>query len=114
MELAGVCARRLERLPADRHRAHDAWLGAALPGLFPAFLEWSIQVRTDQVALAGGAWGAVLLLASRRRAWLALVAGVAFGVGWLGTQKLAYIPVLAALLTAAHPPLPPPSPAPPH
>jgi hypothetical protein len=98
--LAGVFALLQELLPADRHRTHDAALGTALLGLFPAFLEWSIQVRTDQVALAGGAWGAVLLLASRRRAWLALVAGVAFGVGWLGTQKLAYIAALAGLLAA--------------
>ena len=98
--LAGVFALLYQLLPADRHRAHDAALGTALLGLFPAFLEWSIQVRTDQVALAGGAWGAALLLASRRRPWLAWVAGVALGVGWLGTQKLAYVAALAGLLAA--------------
>ncbi|TMA33761.1 MAG: hypothetical protein E6J87_09165 [Deltaproteobacteria bacterium] len=98
--LAGVFAILFQLLPADRHRAHDAALGTALLGLFPAFLEWSIQVRTDQVALLGGAWGAVALLASRRRPWLALAAGAAFGVGWLGTQKLAYVAALAALLAA--------------
>jgi hypothetical protein len=96
--LAGVFALLLELLPADRHRWHDAALGTALLGLLPAFLEWSIQVRTDQVALVAGSWGAVALLASRRRAWLALAAGVLFGVGWLGTQKLAYVAVLAGLL----------------
>jgi hypothetical protein len=98
--LAGVFALLVELLPADRHRTHDAALGTALLGLFPAFLEWSIQVRTDQVALLGGAWGAAWLVASRRRPWLAVAAGVAFGVGWLGTQKLAYIAALAALLAA--------------
>jgi hypothetical protein len=87
-------------LPADRHRAHDAALGTALLGLLPVFLEWSIQVRTDQVALLGGVWGAAALVASRRRPWLALAAGGAFGVGWLGTQKLAYVALLAALLAA--------------
>ena len=98
--LAGVFALLLQLLPADRHRAHDAALGTALLGLLPVFLEWSIQVRTDQVALLGGTWGAVALLASRRRPWLALAAGAAFGVGWLGTQKLAYVAALAALLAA--------------
>jgi hypothetical protein len=98
--LSGVFALIYQLLPADRHRTHDAALGTALLGLFPAFLEWSIQVRTDQVALAGGACGAALLLASRRRAWLALAAGMAFGVGWLGTQKLAYVAALAGLLAA--------------
>lgn len=98
--LAGVFALLFQLLPADRHRAHDAALGTALLGLLPAFLEWSIQVRTDQVALLGGTWGAVALLASRRRPWLALAAGAAFGVGWLGTQKLAYVAALAALLAA--------------
>jgi hypothetical protein len=98
--LAGVFALIYQMLPANRHRTHDAALGTALLGLFPAFLEWSIQVRTDQVALVGGAWGAALLLASRRRWWLALLAGGAFGLGWLGTQKLAYVAALAGLLAA--------------
>jgi hypothetical protein len=96
--LAGVFVLLLELLPADRHRMHDAALGTALLGLLPAFLEWSIQVRTDQVALLGGAWGAAALVASRRRPWLALAAGASFGIGWLGTQKLAYVAALAALL----------------
>jgi hypothetical protein len=98
--LAGVFALLLQLLPADRHRVHDAALGTALLGLLPAFLEWSIQVRTDQVALLGGTWGTVALLASRRRPWLALAAGALFGVGWLGTQKLAYLAALGGLLAA--------------
>jgi hypothetical protein len=98
--LAGVFTLLWQLLPADRHRAHDAALGTALLGLLPVFLEWSIQVRTDQVALLGGVWGAAALVASRRRPWLALAAGAAFGVGWLGTQKLAYVALLAALLAA--------------
>ena len=80
------------------HRNHDAALGVALLGLLPAFLEWSIQVRTDQIALAAGTWGAVALLASQRRPALALLAGLAFGVGWLATQKLAYVVALAGVL----------------
>src|SRR5262249_7530528 len=98
--LAGVFALLFALMPEDRHRAHDAALGTALLGLLPAFLEWSIQVRTDQVALLGGSWGAAALVASRRRPWLALAAGAALGVGWLGTQKLAYVAALGALLAA--------------
>jgi hypothetical protein len=98
--LAGVFALLRELLPDDRHRLHDAALGTALLGLLPAFLEWSLQVRTDQVALCAGTWGAVALVASRRRAWLALPAGLAFGVGWLATQKLAYVVGLGVLLAA--------------
>lgn len=82
------------------HRDHDAALGTALLVALPVFLEWSIQVRADQVALAGGAWGTAALLASRRRPAFAVAAGLAFGVGWLGTQKLAYVGALAALLAA--------------
>ena len=96
--LAGVFTLFFQLLPATPHRVHDAALGTALLGLAPVFLEWSIQVRTDQVALAGGAWGAAACVASRRRPALALVAGLCFGVGWLGTQKVAYIAALAFVL----------------
>jgi len=98
--LAGLFALLRQLLPEDRHRLHDAALGTALLGLLPVFLEWSLQVRTDQVALCAGVWGAVALLASRRRPWLALAAGLAFGVGWLATQKLVYVAALGALLAA--------------
>ena len=98
--LAGVFVLLLQLLPAGPQRRHDAALGTALLGLAPVFLEWSIQVRTDQWALCGGAWGAAALLASRRRPWLAALAGLALGVGWLGTEKLAYLAALAALLAA--------------
>lgn len=98
--LAGLFALLRQLLPDDRHRRHDAALGTALLGLLPAFLEWSLQVRTDQVALCAGVWGAVALVGSRRRPWLALAAGVAFGVGWLATQKLVYVAALGALLAA--------------
>jgi MFS family permease len=98
--LAGVFALLVQLLPPGTHRIHDAALGTALLGLAPVFLEWSLQVRTDQVAFAGGAWGAAALVASRRLPALALVAGLCFGIGWLGTQKLAYLAALGGLLTA--------------
>jgi hypothetical protein len=86
--------------PVRDQRFGTALLGAALLGLVPAFLATSLQVRTDQIALAGGAWGGFLLLASRRRAGVALAAGFCFGVGFLGSQKLLYLLALAALLAA--------------
>jgi len=91
--LAQICG------PPARRRTAVA-LGVALLALVPAFLEWSLQVRTDQLALCFGIWGAVLLLASQRRPWLALVAGLLFGLGYLATQKLVYVGALAALLAA--------------
>jgi hypothetical protein len=98
--LAGFYALLAELLRDRPQRHHDALLGVALLALVPAFLEWSLQVRTDQLALAGGVWGGMLLLASKRRAPLALAAGIAFGIGYLGSQKLLYAAALAGLLAA--------------
>jgi hypothetical protein len=69
--------------PAARGRWRDAALGVALLALLPAFLESSLQVRTDQIGLAGGAWGGAALLASRQRPALALAAGALFATGFL-------------------------------
>jgi hypothetical protein len=98
--LAGLFALLLEVGRASPRRASNAALGVALLACVPAFLRWSLQVRTDQLALCAGLWGGVALLASRRRPWLAALAGVAFGVGYLATQKLAYVAALVALLAA--------------
>lgn len=98
--LAGIAALLAEALRGGARRWHDVGLGVALLGLLPAFLEWSIQVRTDQLALAGGAWGAAALLASQRRPQLALAAGVCLAVGWLASQKLAYVAALGLVLAA--------------
>jgi len=99
--VAGIGALLWELFRARAHRLHDAALGTALLGLLPVFLEWSLQVRTDQIALAGAAWGGAALLASRRRPALALCAGLCLGIGWLSSQKAAYIAALVALLVAA-------------
>jgi len=98
--LCGLYAMLLELLRGRPQRRHDALFGVALLALVPAFLEWSLQVRTDQLALAGGVWGGMLLLASQRHAPLALAAGILFGVGYLGSQKLLYAAALAGLLVA--------------
>ncbi len=98
--LAGVVA----WLAALREGADDGagWLDGALAvsllALVPAFLESSVQVRTDHLALAGGSWGGAALLASRRRPALSAAAGVAFAFGLLGSQKLLYLAALAGLL----------------
>jgi hypothetical protein len=97
--LAGLAA-LLAQLQSDpRRRWGDAVLGVALLACVPAFLEWSIQVRSDQIALASGAWGGAALLASRRRPALALASGLLFGIGYLSSQKLFYVGALAAALT---------------
>lgn len=96
--LAGVFAMLMELFRGRPRRLHDAALGVALLGLVPAFLEWSLQVRTDQLALLGAAWGCAALLRSQREPGLALAAGLCLGVGWLSSQKLAYVAALGALL----------------
>jgi hypothetical protein len=96
--LTGIGALLAELVRGSARRVHDAFLGVALLGLLPVFLEWSLQVRTDQIALAGGVWGGVALLASQRRPSLALAAGAALAIGWLSSQKLAYVGALAGVL----------------
>jgi hypothetical protein len=98
--LGGLAAWIAQLEPDPARRAATALLGVALLACAPAFLQSSLQVRTDQIALAGGAWGGALLLASRRRPALALAAGACFGLGFLGSQKLLYLLALAALLAA--------------
>jgi hypothetical protein len=96
--LAGLAALLLELLRGRPHRTHDAALGCALLGLLPVFLEWSLQVRSDQLALVGASWGGVALLASRRRPALAALAGLGLGVGALASQKAYYAAALMGLL----------------
>jgi len=91
----GVFAWQLQLEP--QRSLADALLAVALLAMVPAFLEWSIQVRTDQIALAGGIWGGVALLASKRRPALALVAGLSLGIGFLASQKLLYVAALVSL-----------------
>jgi hypothetical protein len=98
--LAGVAAVIGQLLKGRPGRAHDTALGVALLALLPVFLEWSLQVRTDHLALAAGAWGGAALLASRARPGFAVAAGIAFGVGSLSSQKLVYIAVLMGMLEA--------------
>src|SRR5262249_29984268 len=86
--------------PEPARRAGTARLGVALLALVPAFLWASVQVRTDQLGLAGAALGGWLLLASRRRLSLALAAGACFGLGFLAPQQALY-PLALALLLAA-------------
>ena len=95
----GVLAAQLQ--PDPDRRLADALLAVALLALVPAFLESSIQVRTDQIALAGGIWGGVALLASDRRPALALAAGALLGIGFLSSQKLLYVAALVGLFALA-------------
>jgi hypothetical protein len=98
--VAGLAAWLAELDPGPDRRAGTALVGVALLTLVPAFLETSVQVRSDHIALAGGTWGGAALLASRRRPGLAAAAGALFAVGFLGSQKLVYVAALAALLAA--------------
>lgn len=97
---SGIAALLAAFLRDGPGRRHDALLGVALLCLLPVFLEWSIQVRTDQLALACGAWGVAALLASQRRPALALPAGVLLALGWLASQKLGYVAALGVVLAA--------------
>ncbi len=85
-------------LRTSGRRTEGAALGIALLVFVPAFLRMSIEVRTDQPAIALGLWGGVALIASRRSAPWALLAGVSYGVGVLFSQKLIYVAALTALL----------------
>lgn len=68
----------------------------ALLAFLPAFVAWSVQVRTDQAALAAATLGGAFLLSDRRAH--ALVAGTLFGIAVLCTQKGAYVIGLAGAL----------------
>lgn len=80
------------------HADRDALIGVAMLALTPAFLRYSIQVRTDQPAIALGLFAVVFLLKSRRRVWLAGLGGVLFGLGFVSSQKLVYVAALGACL----------------
>ena len=99
--LAGLGVLLGQACAHSKRRRADAWLGVGLLALVPAFVEWSIQIRTDQLALAFGIWGGVALLASRRRIALAGLAGLLFGAGFLATQKVAYVGALVGVLALA-------------
>jgi MFS family permease len=96
--IAGVGVLAMQLQPDRDRRRGDALLAVGLIAMVPEFLEWSIQVRTDQIALAGGVWGGVALLASYRRPAFALAAGLLFCVGFLSSQKLIYVAALMGLL----------------
>jgi hypothetical protein len=98
--LIGLALWIAELEPLPSRRGVTALLGVSLLALVPAFLWASVQVRTDQLGLAGAALGGWLLLVSRRRPWLALAAGACFGIGFLGSQKSLYLVALALLLAA--------------
>ena len=97
--LAGLAVLIAQLQQRRERRASDALLGVCLLALVPAFLEWSLQVRADQIALAAGVWGGVALLASQRSPGWALLAGLLFGIGLLASQKILYLGALVALLT---------------
>ncbi len=73
-------------------------LAVALLAFLPAFVVWSVQVRTDQAALAAAVWGGALLLSTSF--WRAAAAGMLFAVGLLCTQKGIYAIALVGLLFA--------------
>ena len=86
---------------AEEQRWHAASVAVALLVCVPAFLGTSLQVRTDQPAVAFGLWAGVAILASRRRWPWALAGGALLGVGFLFSQKLVYVAALVGVLTVA-------------
>ena len=85
-------------LPMSPYRRLAVATGVGLWVLAPAFVLYSIQVRTDQPAILFGLFGGLALLASRQRMWSAPVAGVLMGVGFLFSQKLLYVAGLVGVL----------------
>ncbi len=84
-------------------RSLGAMLAVALLVCVPPFFSWSIQVRTDQPALAFALFGGVTLLAARRRPGLAVLAGALLAMGYLFTQKSVYVLALVGLLAVGDP-----------
>jgi hypothetical protein len=74
-------------------------VAVALLAFLPAFVTWSMQVRSDQAALAAAVWGGVCLLSERRHA--ALLTGVLFGLAILCSQKAVYPAALCGLMWVA-------------
>ncbi len=79
---------------------HTAALGTALLAFVPVFLRWSLQIRTDQPAIAAAVWAGVALLASRERFAWAILGGALAATGYLFSQKALYIVALAGVVTA--------------
>jgi hypothetical protein len=91
---------------AERERGEETQslatlLGVGLYTLVPAFARSSLEVRTDQLGLAGALLGGVTLLASVRRGVLAPIAGALFALGYLATQKALYVAGLTGTLALA-------------
>jgi hypothetical protein len=76
----------------------EGLLAVALLAFLPAFVTWSVQVRTDQGALATTIWGGVLLLSHGKAR--AAAAGALFAAGALCTQKAIYTIALMLLFYA--------------
>jgi hypothetical protein len=100
-QLAGIAALAALSQPDASRRRGDAATAVALFALVPAYLEYGIQVRTDPLALAAATWGAVALVASRRRLALAALAGALVGCGYLASQKAYYLAAAGVTLAIA-------------
>ncbi len=97
--LAGVYA-LVRRWFAHANRPQEGHaqglLAVALLVFLPSFVVWSVQVRTDQAALAATVWAGVLLLSTGYAR--AALAGTLIAVGLLCTQKGIYTVALVGLL----------------
>ena len=71
--------------------------------LVPVWLRWSLQVRTDQWAIAFILWGGVCLLASKERSsWLSALAGGLMMCGYLATQKASSVRPYVGTVVLGH------------
>jgi hypothetical protein len=85
-------------------RWHRAAFAVAFLVLVPVWLRWSLQIRTDQWAIAFILWGGVVLLASKERSiWLSALAGGLMMCGYLATQKAIYVwPFVGTVVLGHH------------
>ncbi len=87
-------------------RRAGALLAVGALALAPPFLRWSLQVRSDQLALAATVWAGVAGLASLRRQGrtafvLAAAAGLLACLGYLASQKAVYLLAVTTLIAVA-------------
>ena len=76
----------------------EGLLSVALLAFLPAFVTWSVQVRSDQAALAALTWAGVLLMSVGPLS--AVASGSLIAVGLLCTQKSLYVLGICGVLFA--------------
>jgi hypothetical protein len=97
--LTALVYRWLLRTQIPTRAAEAAIVSVALLAYLPSFVLWSVQVRTDQPAIAFATWGGYFLLGAGSIA--GPLAGLLFAIGILFSQKALYVVGLSLWLYVA-------------